>query len=155
VAIDNVIISISYIVFAALYIVIHKIRFTKYPKPNCVKNTRSPVENFDEGISKIFYYERIEYDTREPFDAQVAEARSRHRFECVSSADVTLPDLGETLKRGQDNTLPYWDDFASLHASIVTILDKAKISGLIGVVTGSLYLALSIYAMMVSQYMTY
>jgi hypothetical protein len=124
----------------ALYDAIHKTWYTEVPKCHYIRNTRSSrVKNFAKQISKILCYEMIDHN------AQVAEARSKNRFECVSGADLALSDRKRTVERVQYNMERWAEEITSLGTSALIAMDKARVNGLIGLVTGILALALSIY----------
>lgn len=148
-AIKNIIILTTYIVFAALYVVMLKIRHMKFSTCDCIENNWSQAENSAEQISKIFRYETIDFDAYEPLDAQVAEVRSKHRFEGVSRAGLALSDRKGGLERGQHDTVPWPDEIASFHASTLISVDEAVISGLIRLVAAFLSMALGMCAAMI------
>lgn len=151
-AVATIIALAMYIVLDALYDAIHKIWYSEFPKCNCVKNIRSRVENCTEQLSKVSYYEMIDYDAHEPLDAQVVEARSKHRFEFVSRAVHALLDRIAAFDRGQDDTVPCPHEAISWHASTLITVKSPGISyfdqmawmnGLIGLLIGLLIVELS------------
>jgi hypothetical protein len=149
VAIKNIIILTTYIVPAALHVVVLRIRHMIFSKWDCVEDNWSQVENFVEQISKISRYETIDFDAYEPLDAQVAEVRSKHRFEYVSRTGLTICNRIGGLERGHYDTVPGPDGVASLHASTLIYVDEVVISGVIRHVVVFLSMALGMCATMI------